>query len=96
MITNLKNLKGVKQLSKPEQKNVQGGGQTCRFKIEDGGSTQLFAIPGFANDQLGSSQAESFCIDSIMLNGADRCSYDCEWDGFSTDFFTDGFAPSIV
>jgi len=83
MISNIKSLKGVKQLSKPEQKDVKGGlTQTCKITITGSGVTDVFELPGFADGQSGSNQANNWCVDYLESPAFedDRCFYDCEWD----------------
>jgi len=81
MISSLKNLKGVKQLSKPEQKNVQGG-QACAFthynkltgEMVGGGINTMIA-----EGPAGSSQANDICVAHVLSTG-EGCRYNCEWD----------------
>ena len=81
MIANLKSLNGVKQLTKPEQKNVQGG-QACAFQYYNkltgetvGGGLGTTFPPG----QAGSNAAREFCVDHVITTG-EGCRYNCEWD----------------
>lgn len=81
MIASIKNLKGVKQLSKPEQKNVQGG-QACVFQYYDkfsGQATGGALLTTIADGPSGSSQANDFCVAHVISTG-EGCRYNCEWD----------------
>jgi len=85
MIANLKNLKGVKSLTKPEQKNVKGG-QICRFTLS-GGTLEapiIVDLEGYAEGRTGSIQANAACVSYLSLSDSagDRCQYDCAYDGF--------------
>jgi len=85
MISNLKNLKGVKQLTKPEQKNVKGG-QTCIFTISNSKLNESLVIrrEGYPEGPAGSILANDVCVSLLSLpgNSGNRCQYDCGWDGF--------------
>ena len=85
MISNLKNLKGVKSLTKPDQKNVKGG-QTCIFTISSPELIGALVIKreGYPEGPAGSILANDVCVSLLLLpgNSGNRCQYDCGWDGF--------------
>ena len=91
MISNLKNLKGLKQLSKTEQKDVKGGLQTCKIKYTSPTGVNIETRDFFADDEAGSNQANQICLSYLAQFPNDSCGYDCEYDGFS-----EGFEPSLL
>ena len=81
MLKNILNFEGVSLLSKGEQKNVNGGKQTCRFTVTMNGQTRTTFISGYADGQAGSNQANAGCVAALANTAATSCSYDCAFDG---------------
>ena len=80
MLLEILKFKGVRRISKDQQSKI-GGGQTCRFTINNGGLVYTYEASGFMDGAAGSSQANSICVDIVINEGA-SCGYDCGYDGF--------------
>lgn len=81
MLKNILNFEGVTLLNKEEQKTVNGGKQTCRFKVTLNGETRTKFVSGFADGQAGSNDANAGCVSVLANTAATSCSYDCAFDG---------------
>jgi hypothetical protein len=83
MKNSILNLEGVQELSRNEQKNVNGGlaiNRNCRLTITENGQT--YSWPFYSSGNTGeavSAGANAECV-SIIQDGATRCKYDCAYD----------------
>ena len=80
MLSEILSLEGVTPLSKNQQGKISGGEQICRIRRSTLGVNfvdEMF----FADGAAGSREANAFCVDLIVSGDANRCSYDCSYDG---------------
>lgn len=82
MLNNILNLEGVAVLDKKQQVKVNGGG-SCTMRYFDENGNQIGG--GYTWNNGNSSQADTLQAHQncawALNNGADRCFYDCDYDG---------------
>ena len=76
MLNNILKIEGVEILSKSEQKVITGG-DTCYLNVTVGDVSQVFMV--------STDDANADCV-TIIGEGADRCQYDCGFDGYTADW----------
>lgn len=82
MLQNILNLNGVAVLNKKAQGSINGGG-SCTTKYFDANGNQIGSGGTFNNGDSSDAdtlQAHQNCAWALN-NGADRCFYDCDYDG---------------
>ena len=77
MLNEILKLKGVKVLTKNEQRKIGGGG-SCIIKTHFMG----FYKETEAYFEDNSAGANAFCVGLIGAGHADSCGYDCAHDGY--------------
>lgn len=84
MLQNILNLSGVEPLDITQQRMINGG-QVCGITLWWGGEEQMsFVFEDAPEGEDGSHAMHQTCLSLILDSslGADRCTYDCEFDGF--------------
>ncbi len=76
MLNNILNIEGATILSKSEQRVIKGG-DTCYLRVTVGEESEIFMV--------STNDANADCV-TIREAGADRCQYDCGFDGFTADW----------
>ena len=78
MLNNILNLKGVKILSKNQQRFIAGGAQDCNITVD---GQLLGVLITMASGSAASAEANEYCVDIVINSSASSCSYDCNYDG---------------
>ena len=80
MLNDILNLEGVSLLNKEEQGTVQGGLGGCVLTIVHGDHTHTGIVITEDGEAAETAGAHAACGE-VLNAGADRCFYDCSFDG---------------